>query len=112
MLYINPKERDPLACFRKALYDHLKENRKRYSDQRELVLKLLHEQSHPVSIDYLTRQLSDGKKSAGYATVCRHVNFFAEMGWLIVIDRVKKGYLLKKECLYDGEVIDIEISLP
>ena len=112
MLYINPKERDPLVCFRRALYHHLRENRKRYSDQRELVLKLLHEQSHPVSIDYLTRHLSGDKKSAGYATVCRHVNFFAEMGWLIVIDRVKKGYLLKKECLYDEEVIDIELPLP
>jgi Fe2+ or Zn2+ uptake regulation protein len=112
MIYINPKERSPLSHFRKALYRHLQESNRRYSDQRELVLKLLHEQSHPVSIDYLTRQLADGKKSAGYATVRRHINFFAEMGWLIVINRVKKGYLLKKECLYDEEVIDIALPMP
>lgn len=105
MLYINPKERSGLPRFRKVLYHYLKENNKRYSDQRERVLKLLHEQSHPVSIDYLTRQLANHKKSAGYATVCRHVNFFVEMEWLIVVNKVKKGYLLKKECTYDEEVV-------
>ena len=47
--------------------------------------------------------LADHKKSAGYATVCRHVNFFVEMEWLIVVNKVKKGYLLKKECTFDEE---------
>lgn len=95
---IDPKEREPLAGFRKVLYRYLKERRLRYSDQRERVLKLLYMQERPLSIDAIARQLNEAQpKAAGYATVSRHIRFFRELGWLDVCEKPRRGYLLKKE---------------
>jgi Fe2+ or Zn2+ uptake regulation protein len=105
MLYINTKERESLSSFRSKIYNYLKQNKLRYSDQREKVLKVLHEQSYPVSIEYLVSRLNEDAKSVGYATVSRHIKFFEKLDMLIVVNKIPKGYLLKK----DVDCDDIEV---
>ena len=109
MLYINTKEREPLSVFRSKIYSYLKQNKLRYSDQREKVLKVLHELSYPVSIEYLVTKLNEDSKSIGYATVARHIKFFEKLDMLITINKVPKGYLLKKNIDCDDiEVLSIK----
>ena len=108
MLYINSKEREPLSVFRSKIYNYLKQNKLRYSDQREKVLKILHEQSYPVSIEYLVSKLNEDSKSVGYATVSRHMKFFEKLDMLVVVNKVPKGYLLKKDIDCDDvEVVSV-----
>jgi len=73
MLYINSNDRDSLDTFRLLVYDHIKENKLRYSDQRERVLKILYFQHYPVSINFLVKKLNEQTLGAGYATVSRHI---------------------------------------
>lgn len=101
MLYINPKNRAPLENFRKILYNYIKENGLKYSDQRERVLKILYEQSYPVSIDFLVKKLNEQTLGAGYATVSRNIKLFHSLEMLLVVNKVQKGYLLKKEMACD-----------
>jgi len=109
MLYINTKEREPLSVFRNVIYNHLKQNKLRYSDQRERVLKILHEQSYPVSIEYLVNKLNENSSGAGYATVSRHMKFFEKLDMLIIVNKVPKGYLLKKDLNTDDlEVVRVK----
>ncbi|MEA3521670.1 MAG: hypothetical protein U9R50_01710 [Campylobacterota bacterium] len=97
MLQIDPKNRDDLKVFREQLYTHLRNNKLRYSDQRERVLKMLYMQSSPLNIEILTRKLNENMpKAASYPTVARHINFFNKLGWLIVINKIHKQYLLKE----------------
>ncbi|QFR50002.1 hypothetical protein FJR48_09805 [Sulfurimonas lithotrophica] len=97
MLYINAKNREKLSVFRNVIYNHLKQNKLRYSDQRERVLKILHEQSYPVSVEYLVNKLNENSSNVGYATVSRHIKFFDELDMLIIVNKIPKGYLLKKD---------------
>lgn len=96
MLYINSNDRDSIESFRLVVYSHLKENKLRYSDQRERVLKILYAQHYPVSVDYLVKKLNEQTLGAGYATVSRHIKFFENLNILIVVSKTPKGYLLKK----------------
>lgn len=96
MLYINSKERDSIESFRMVAYNHIKENKLRYSDQRERVLKILYSQNYPVSVDFLVRKLNEQTLGAGYATVSRQLKFFEKLDMLIVVKKAQKGYLLKK----------------
>jgi len=96
MLYINSNERVSISLFRAHMYNHIKENNLRYSDQRERVLKIMHMQNYPVSIDFLVKKLNEKTLGAGYATVARHVKFFDKLDMLIVVPKSQKGYLLKK----------------
>lgn len=105
MLYVNPKSRVGLDVFRNVLYNHIKENRLRYSDQRERVLKVLYEQSYPVSIECLVNKLNEQTLGAGYATVSRNVKLFEKLGMLIVVNKVQKGYLLRKDI--NSEDVDV-----
>jgi len=105
MLYINAKDREGLSVFRSKIYNYLKQNKLRYSDQREKVLKILHEQSYPVSIEYLVSKLNEDSKSVGYATVSRHIKFFEKLDMLLIVNKIPKGYLLKKDIDCD----DIEV---
>lgn len=97
MLYISPKKRAKLAKFRSAIYDHIKKNKLRYSDQRERVLKILHAQSYPVSVEFIAKKLKEEKMGAGYATVSRHLKFFEQLDLLITVNKIPKGYLLKSD---------------
>ncbi|QOP42176.1 MULTISPECIES: transcriptional repressor [Sulfurimonas] len=97
MLYISAKGRASLTKFRTSIYDHIKKNRLRYSDQRERVLKILHAQSYPVSIEFISKKLKEERVGAGYATVSRHIKFFEELDLLITVNKIPKGYLLKKD---------------
>ena len=105
MLYINQKERDPLDSFRSVIYNYLKENRLRYSDQRERVLKILYSQSYPVSTEFLVKKLNEQTLGVGYATVSRQLKFFEDLNILIVVKKAPKGYLLKKNI----DCSDIEV---
>ncbi len=96
MLYINSKDRDSIESFRMLVYNHLKENKLRYSDQRERVLKILYAQHYPVSVDFLVKSLNEQTLGAGYATVSRHIKFFEKLDILITVAKTPKGYLLKK----------------
>ncbi len=87
------------------VYNHIKENRLRYSDQRERVLKILYAQHYPVSVDYLVKSLNEQTLGAGYATVSRHVKFFEKLDMLITVPKIPKGYLLKKSV--DTSEIDV-----
>lgn len=97
MLYISQKKRAKLSKFRTAIYDYIKKNGLRYSDQRERVLKILYTQSYPVSVEFISKKLAEEKIGAGYATVSRHIKFFEELGLLISVNKIPKGYLLKKD---------------
>ncbi len=111
MLYINSNERAHINTFRMFIYNYMKENKLRYSDQRERVLKVLYAQNHPVSIDYLVKKLNEQTLGAGYATVSRQVKFFEKLDMLIVVHKTKRGYLLKKEVdSSDIEVINQEFK--
>jgi Fe2+ or Zn2+ uptake regulation protein len=95
MHYINSKQRQSLGVFRTCLYQYLKENNLRYSDQRERVLKLLYLQSYPATAEKLLRLLNEEKpKSASYPTMVRHLNFFNKLGWLKVVEKTHQEYLL------------------
>ncbi len=95
MLYISAKERDSIDVYRSAMYSYIKENRLKYSDQRERVLKILYTQHYPVSVDFLVRELNEKTLGAGYATVSRHLKFFEKLNMLIVVNNTQKSYLLK-----------------
>jgi len=111
MLYINANERVGIEVFRSVIYDTLKANGLRYSDQRERVLKILYAQSYPVSIEFLVNRLSEINVSASSATVSRHIKFFDSIGLLIVIKKTPKGYLLKKSIESgDAEVVHYDFS--
>lgn len=97
MLYINPKERAKLTKYHEEIYQYLKRNKLRYSDQREKVLKLLYEQSKPVSIDFLAQQLGKIKSGIGYATVSRHMKFFEALELVAIVNKIPKSYIL---CLF------------
>lgn len=105
MLYINANERVGIEVFRRVIYDTLKANGLRYSDQRERVLKILYAQSYPVSIDFLVNRLREMNLSASSSTVSRHIKFFDSIGMLITVKKTPKGYLLKKSI----ESIDVEV---
>ncbi len=95
MLYQDVNKRKSLKVFRECLYSYIKANALRYSDQRERVLKVLYKQSYPMTIDKILRILNnDNVKAASYPTVVRHINFFNRLGWLRVVDRPQKEYLL------------------
>lgn len=96
MLYINAKERAEIELFRSLIYAKLKADKLRYSDQRERVLKVLYRQNYPVSIDFLVNQLSEAGAKASYATIMRHIKFFEALELLIVVNKIPRGYLLKK----------------
>ena len=96
MLYINSKDRENIESFRIVVYNYIKENKLRYSDQRERVLKILYSQHYPVSVDFLVKKLNEQTLGAGYATVSRHMKFFEKLDMLIVVKKAQKGYLLKK----------------
>ena len=96
MLYINSNDRASIESFRMLVYSHLKENRLRYSDQRERVLKILYAQHYPVSVDFLVKRLNEQSLGAGYATVSRHIKFFEKLDMLITVKKTPKGYLLKQ----------------
>jgi len=96
MLYIKQTERISIDSFRTVIYKHIKENRLRYSDQRERVLKILYAQSYPVSTEFLVKRLNEQSLGAGYATVSRHLKFFENLNMLLVVKKKPKGYLLKK----------------
>jgi len=96
MLYIARDDRDTIDMFRKYLYTYLKENKLKYSDQRERVLKILYSQSYPISIDFIVKKLNDERDGASYATVSRHIKFFQKINFLITINKTKNTYLLKK----------------
>ena len=102
MLYQDTKRRHSLKAFRECLYRYLKAHALRYSDQRERVLKALYAQSYPVTIDRLLRILNEENfKAASYPTVVRHINFFNRLGWLKVVEKPQKEYLLQarpKDC--------------
>lgn len=111
MLYISTKKRAKISKFRTAIYDHIKRNRLRYSDQRERVLKILHAQSYPVSIEFISKKLKEEKVGAGYATVSRHIKFFEELDLLITVNKTPKGYLLKKDVDCDEvEVLQSDLA--
>ncbi len=116
MLYIDSRRRAPMAQFHHCLYRHLKANELRYSDQRERVLKVLHKQSYPATIDKLLRLLNaEQYKGASYPTVVRHINFFAAMGWLKVVEKVHREYLLVLEppkCREEAQYEDVEAYDP
>lgn len=107
MLYVNQKERDPLDEFRAVIYKYLKENKLRYSDQRERVLKILYSQSYPVSTEFLVQKLNEQTLGAGYATVSRQLKFFEKLNMLIIIQKAPKGFLLKKSI--DDAGIDVDV---
>ncbi|MEA2099305.1 MAG: transcriptional repressor, partial [Campylobacterota bacterium] len=96
MIYISSKERMSIDKFRAVIYNYIKENRLKYSDQRERVLKILYSQSYPVSIDFLVKKLNETTKGIGYATVSRQIKFFQKLDMLEVVNKIPKGYLLKK----------------
>lgn len=76
----------------------MKKNNLRYSKQREDVLKTLHSLSSPVTAEKLTELISeDSYSAASYPTIIRHINFYKEICWLTVINRVHKRYILVKE---------------
>ncbi len=107
MLYINQKERDPLNNFRAVIYKYIKENKLRYSDQRERILKILYSQSYPISTEFLVKKLNEQTLGAGYATASRQIKFFDSLDMLIVVKKFPKGYLLKKSV----DIDEIEILL-
>ena len=100
MLYVSKNDRAPIDDFRKYIYKHLKENKLKYSDQREMVLKILHSQNYPVSVDFLVNKLNEETEGIGYATVSRHLKFFQKLNILITVNKTKNSYLLKK--CFDG----------
>lgn len=96
MFYISSTDRVCIDIFRKYIYNYLKDNKLKYSDQRERVLKILHSQNYPVSINFLVKKLNEETEGAGYATVSRHIKFFQKIDLLISINKTKNTYLLKK----------------
>ncbi len=105
MLYINEKDREDIDVYRSVMYDYIKENKLKYSDQRERVLKILYAEHYPVSTDYLVKKLNEKTLGAGYATVSRHLKFFEKLDMLIIVKKTQKGYLLKASI----DVSDIEV---
>lgn len=110
MICIDPAQRSGLKVFRCCLYRYLKENRLRYSDQRERVLKTLYMQRHPATIDRLVRILNEQEMKASYPTVARHINFFNKLGWLKVIGKVHREYLLVQSPPNNMEDMDEDID--
>ena len=111
MLYINSKDRDSIEQFRTVMYNYMKENRLKYSDQRERILKVLYAQHYPVSVNFLVKKLNDETLGAGYATVIRQLKFFEKLNILIIVPKSPKGYLLKAEADTGSmEVINLNIS--
>lgn len=106
MIYVSAKERKSIDIYRKVIYNYIKENSLKYSDQRERVLKILYTQHYPVSVDFLVKKLSDEKFGASYATVSRHMKFFEKLDMLIVVKKAQKGYLLSA----DIDDSDIEVK--
>ena len=111
MIYIHSSERDSLSSFRSVMYNYIKENKLRYSDQRERVLKILYAQHYPISVEFLVKQLKEQTLGASYATVLRHLKFFEKLNMLIVVPKSQKGYLLKATIdTSEVEVIGQDIS--
>lgn len=112
MLYVNAKSRAKIELFRATLYNHLKEKKKRYSDQRERILKVLYEQSRPVSVDFIVKRISASSHAAvGVATVYRNIKLFEELGMLHIVHKVQKGYLLKRDIDCDEVEVINDISI-
>ncbi|MDD2905511.1 MAG: transcriptional repressor [Sulfurimonas sp.] len=105
MLYINAKERVGIEVFRLAIYNTLKEKNLRYSDQRERVLKILYTQNYPISIDCLVSKLKENGVTASYTTTLRHLKFFDTLDLLITVQKIPKGYLLKKSI--DNDEVEV-----
>lgn len=111
MLYINSKDRASISLFRTRMYNYIKENKLRYSDQRERVLKIMHMQNYPVSVDFLVKKLNKQTLGASYATVSRHIKLFEKLDMLIVVLKSQKGYLLKKSVKNcDVEVLNYDTN--
>ena len=111
MLYISSKDRDSIDIFRTVMYDYMKKNRLKYSDQRERVLKILYAQHYPVSVDFLVKKLNEQTLGVGYATVSRQLKFFEKLDMLIIVPKSQKGYLLKAEADTSNiEVVNLNIS--
>jgi len=97
MLYVNTQERSPLILYKKYLYKYIKKNDLRFSEQREQVLKTLHGLSNPITIEALTELINrEGYPIISYTTTVRHVNFYRDIGWITVVNKVHKQYILVK----------------
>lgn len=95
MLYIDPKRRDGIEMFYTRLHKTLNVRELRHSDLRERVLRKFHTLSHPISVYKMVSLLNEGQgKTVNYSSVVRHVRFFNELGWLKVVNKRRKEYLL------------------
>lgn len=95
MQYVHKKARASIESFKLTLSESVKQNGKKYSNQRLLLLEVLHKQSHPISIKTIVALLNAGEnETISYATATRHINFFKKIGWLIVASKTYKRYLL------------------
>lgn len=95
MLYIDPQRRDSIDVFQATLKRCLKIRELRHSVLRERVLSMFHLQDHPISVYMMVSLLNERKeKTANYSSVVRHVKFFNELGWLRVVDKNRREYLL------------------
>ncbi len=98
MINIDVTKRSPILLFKKYLYQYMKENNLRYSQQRERVLKTLHELSTPVTSEELMEIINkEGYLAISYATTVRHINFYKEIGWITVVNKVHRQYILIKD---------------
>lgn len=95
MLSMNPEGRDSIYTFYSKLDTRLKIGELRHSGLRERILRMFHAQRHPVSVYTLVGLLKEeDEKRANYSSVVRHVKFFNEIGWLKVVKKSRREYLL------------------
>lgn len=95
MLYTDLQRRDSLDVFHTHLKRSLRTRELRHSALRERVLSMFYMQSHPTSVYKMVSLLNEGQeKAANYSSVVRHVKFFNELGWLKVVDKSRREYLL------------------
>lgn len=98
MIYIDSSERSPIILFKQYLYQYMKSRGLKYSQQREEVLKMLHRLSKPVTAQGLMELVNqEGYSVVSYTTTVRHINFYREVGWITVVNKVHKQYILVKD---------------
>ncbi len=95
MLHIDLQRRESIALFHAHLKRHLRRRELRHSALRERVLSMFHMQSRPISVYKMVSLLNEMQgKTANYSSVVRHVKYFNELGWLEVVDKSRREYLL------------------
>lgn len=98
---IDKKERSPILVFKMYLYKYMKNKNLPYSQKLENTLRVLHQQSKPITVESLTDVLNNGKiiPVYNYDTTLTYIEYLRESGLIKLVDETNFKYLLHEEAI-------------